>query len=109
MKDNGHKEMNNLFPVKIKIAHHYKPDADVILFNGDRIDFMRTLPDRSVSLVVTSPPYNIGKEYEKRKDLGLYLLEQEDTIKESVRILSDKGSICWQVGNHIAEDREVFP
>jgi adenine-specific DNA-methyltransferase len=94
---------------KLKISEKYQPNSDVVLYHGDRLDFMRTLPDRSVKLVVTSPPYNIGKEYEKRKDLDLYLSEQEETIKESIRILKDDGSICWQVGNHIAKDGEVFP
>ncbi len=94
---------------KIKIAHKPTKDADAVLFHGDRLDLMRQLPDKSVNLVVTSPPYNIGKEYEKRKDLDSYLADQEETIKEAIRILSDDGSICWQVGNHIAKDGEVFP
>jgi adenine-specific DNA-methyltransferase len=94
---------------KIKIVHKPTKDADVVLFHGDRLDLMRALPSKSVKLVVTSPPYNIGKEYEKRKDFNLYLAEQEETIKEAIRILTDDGSICWQVGNHIAVDGEVFP
>src|SRR3989344_4792425 len=94
---------------RVKIDRQYQPKADVILFEGDRLDLMRSLPDKSVKLVVTSPPYNIGKAYEKRKGLNVYLAEQEETIKEAVRILSDDGSICWQVGNHIAKDGEVYP
>src|SRR3989338_6088166 len=94
---------------KIKIAYKPTKDADVILFHGDRLDLMKQLPDKSVKLVVTSPPYNIGKEYEKRRDLDSYLDDQEETIKEAIRILSDDGSICWQVGNHIGKDGEVFP
>lgn len=94
---------------KLSIAHNPTKNADVVLFHGDRLDLMRQLPDKSVKLVVTSPPYNIGKEYEKRRGLDVYLAEQEETIKEAVRILSDDGSICWQVGNHIAKDGEVFP
>ena len=58
---------------KIKIARQYKHDADVVLFKGDRLDLMRSLPNGLVKLVVTSPPYNIGKEYEKRKDLVIAL------------------------------------
>jgi adenine-specific DNA-methyltransferase len=96
-------------PKKIKIAHKPTRDADAVLFLGDRLDLMRQLPDKSVKLVVTSPPYNIGKEYEKRRELDVYLADQEETIKEAVRILSDDGSICWQVGNHIGKDGEVFP
>lgn len=94
---------------KLRIAYKPAKNADVVLFHGDRLDLMRQLPDKSVKLVVTSPPYNIGKEYEKRRDLDIYLAEQEETIKEAVRTLSDDGSICWQVGNHIAKDGEVFP
>ena len=94
---------------KIKIAYKPTKDADVVLFQGDRLDLMKQLPDKSVKLVVTSPPYNIGKEYEKRRDLDSYLADQEETIKEAIRILSDDGSICWQVGNHIGKDGEVFP
>lgn len=99
----------SLMSKKIKITPKYSPSADAVLFHGDRLDFMRSIPDGTVKLVVTSPPYNIGKEYEKRVDLDLYLAEQEETIKESIRVLSDDGSICWQVGNHIAKDGEVFP
>lgn len=91
------------------ISSTYSKDSNAVLFHGDRLELLKSIPKESVKLVVTSPPYNIGKEYEKRKDLELYLKEQEETIKESVRILENDGSICWQVGNHIAKDGEVFP
>lgn len=94
---------------KIKIANKYSKEADVVLFQGDRLDLMKSMPDKSVKLIVTSPPYNIGKEYEKRTGLDEYLAAQEETFKEAARILTDDGSICWQVGNHIAKDGEVFP
>lgn len=94
---------------KINIANQYNKKADVVLFKGDCLDLMRSLPDKSIKLVVTSPPYNIGKEYEKRSGLDVYLAGQEEVMKEAVRVLSDDGSICWQVGNHIAKDGEVFP
>src|SRR3989344_4599200 len=94
---------------KIKITADYDPKSDVVLYHGDRLGLMNKLLANSVKLVVTSPPYNIGKEYEKRTNLKTYLAEQEKTIKEAVRLLSDDGSLCWQVGNHIAKDGEVFP
>lgn len=103
-----HKQQS-LLTNKFRISSKYSNNSDVILFHGDRLDLMHQLPDKSVKLVITSPPYNIGKEYEKRKDLDIYLAEQEETIKESIRVLSDDGSICWQVGNHIGTDGEVFP
>ena len=94
---------------KIIIANKYSKEADVVLFQGDRLDLMKSMPDKSIKLIVTSPPYNIGKEYEKRTSMDVYLAAQEQTFEEAVRILTDDGSICWQVGNHIAKDGEVFP
>jgi len=63
---------------------------------------------RSDPLAVTSPPYNIGKSYERRTSLDHYLACQETVIGEVVRVLADGGSICWQVGNHV-DKGEVFP
>ena len=102
-------EQKILLSKRLKVARVYKPTADVVLFEGDRLNLMRSLPEKSVKLVITSPPYNIGKEYEKRKSLDMYLNEQEETISEAIRVLADDGSICWQVGNHIGKDGEVFP
>jgi len=74
----------------------------------DNIEYMRALPKESMHLIVTSPPYNIGKEYEKRASREVYIEEQSATIAEAVRLLNPRGSICWQVGNHV-DDGEVFP
>lgn len=74
----------------------------------DNLDFMRSLKKGSMDLIVTSPPYNIGKEYEKRTSLDLYIESQAVTIAEAVRLLHPQGSICWQVGNHV-DDGEIFP
>ncbi|HVU95304.1 MAG TPA: site-specific DNA-methyltransferase [Puia sp.] len=74
----------------------------------DNLSFMRSLQDQSMHLIVTSPPYNIGKEYEKKRSQELYIEEQVGTIAEAVRLLHPQGSICWQVGNYV-EDAEIFP
>jgi len=74
----------------------------------DNLSFLSTLPDKSIQLVVTSPPYNLGKVYERRTSMESYLTSQQEVIKESVRVLADSGSICWQVGNHVYKG-EVYP
>lgn len=74
----------------------------------DNLTFMRRLKSASMHLIVTSPPYNIGKEYERRTSNDLYIEQQAATIAEAVRLLHPQGSICWQVGNGI-EDGEIFP
>lgn len=75
---------------------------------GDSLDFLKTIPNSVATLIITSPPYNVGKEYETRTTVESYLERQEPLIDELVRILKDEGSICWQVGNYVT-DSEVFP
>jgi len=74
----------------------------------DNLNFMRNLDDASMKLIVTSPPYNIGKSYEKRSPLEQYIKDQTQVISECVRLLHPEGSICWQVGNHVQKG-EIFP
>lgn len=83
-------------------------DADVIMKAQNNLKFMRCLPDESMKLIVTSPPYNIGKAYEKRSPLDQYIKDQAQVISECVRLLHPNGSICWQVGNHVHKG-EIFP
>ncbi len=84
-----------------KIAEKYHAEEKVMLHTGTCIDFLKNCPDGVFQLIVTSPPYNIGKEYEKKLKIDEYLVQQEEVIRECVRCLSDRGSICWQVGNFV--------
>lgn len=61
-----------------------------------------------MNLIVTSPPYNIGKSYENRSPLDQYVKDQAQVVSECVRRLHPNGSICWQVGNHVQKG-EIFP
>lgn len=89
----------SLFQEKCDIASGFSASESIVVHHGDCMDLLRGIPDASLQLVVTSPPYNIGKEYEKKLDLDLYLSQQARVIAECVRALSPRGSICWQVGN----------
>jgi adenine-specific DNA-methyltransferase len=75
---------------------------------GDCLTVLGAVPSASVRLVVTSPPYNVGKEYEQRKSLDEYLVGQEAVVKELTRTLMDGGSLCWQSGVCV-EAGEVLP
>lgn len=90
------------------IINDYDDSNIITLHHGESQTFLTTIPDGAISLVVTSPPYNIGKSYERKQGIDAYLTEQEGVIRELVRVLSDNGSICWQTGNYIDEG-EVFP
>lgn len=85
----------------IKIADKFALSNRVVVYPGSCLDLLKTVPNKSIQLIVTSPPYNIGKEYEKKLNLRHYLDQQAEVITECVRALSDHGSICWQVGNFV--------
>jgi adenine-specific DNA-methyltransferase len=91
------------------IGSKYDPKFSATLFLGDRLDLLRSLPKNSARLIVTSPPYNIGKKYEKKLLFKEYLKQQRYTLSECCRVLANNGSLCWQVGNHLATDSEIFP
>lgn len=93
-------EVSNVLPFK------RSPTAQIECL--DNLKFMRKLDAGSMQLIVTSPPYNLGKEYEKNRSLDVYKEEQAATIAEAVRVLHPEGSICWQVGNYVS-DGEIFP
>jgi adenine-specific DNA-methyltransferase len=102
-----------------RTAHLIKPtkkvtSADIhghdhALWLGDVESFLHGLPEEPIfDLIVTSPPYNIGKAYETRKGLDTYLEWQERIIDELVPRLKKGGSLCWQVGNFV-DDNQIFP
>ncbi len=86
---------------RMKIGSSFSRQNDVTLYPGDCLDLLRSMPSEVAELVVTSPPYNIGKEYEKRLNVDTYISQQAEVIRECIRILSPQGSICWQVGNYV--------
>jgi adenine-specific DNA-methyltransferase len=97
------------FPMSgFTVAPRYSSSALVTVYHGDRLELLRQIPPNEARLVVTSPPYNIGKKYEKKTSLGDYLAGQQQTLAEAARILADDGSLCWQVGNHV-DRTEVTP
>jgi adenine-specific DNA-methyltransferase len=84
-------------------------ETNCLLFEGDCRDLLARLPGESVQLIITSPPYNIGKEYEQQQSLEEYLALQAEVIGNCVKALSPRGSLCWQVGNHVTSTGEILP
>lgn len=85
-----------------------RTDRDIKIRCEDNLLFMRPLASESMQLIVTSPPYNLGKSYEARSSLSEYVKSQAQVISECVRLLAPNGSLCWQVGNHV-DKGEIFP
>lgn len=98
--------MTTLFP--ISISENMKEISQATLLEGDTLARLRDIPPGTVKLIVTSPPYNIGKEYETQVELEHYLEWLKPIAVQLYRVLADGGSVCWQVGNFV-DDSEVFP
>jgi len=92
----------------MNIATEFDINEQAVLHHGSCIDLLKTIPDKSMQLIVTSPPYNIGKEYEKKTKLNNYIEQQSHIIKECERVLTKSGSICWQVGNFV-DNGSIIP
>lgn len=73
------------------------------LLLGDALEQMNRLRPQRYNLVVSSPPYNIGKPYERgdHRSLEEYVAWQDAVIGRACDLLADDGSICWQVGNFV--------
>lgn len=60
---------------------------------------MSELPDNSVHLMITSPPYNVTKEYDSNLNLEEYLVLLKNVWKETYRVLVSGGRACINVAN----------
>ena len=79
------------------------------IYQTDCLELMNQL-ENNINLIITSPPYNIGKEYESKMPLNEYLCWQKALIHKFHEVLSEDGSICYQVGNYIDQDtKSVYP
>lgn len=101
--------MEKLFRHKIPcIQNNFDQNSKIVFFSGNCSDAVRVIPSESIQLIITSPPYNLGKSYERSTALEEYLKTIKPILDELVRVLSPQGSLCWQVGNYV-ENGEVFP
>jgi adenine-specific DNA-methyltransferase len=94
-------EHSKIVPAQLPTVH---------LIHDDALEGLCQVPSGGVSLIVTSPPYNIGKEYERDRKMSLD--EYIEWLTPIAKVLCDKlsvdGSLCWQTGNFV-NDGEVFP
>ncbi|HSV75739.1 MAG TPA: site-specific DNA-methyltransferase [Bacteroidales bacterium] len=93
---------------KEPLFDYISSNIDYQVKNGDCLTVLKTVEDEKFDLIITSPPYNVGKSYETKTSIEKYLETQENIIGELVRTLSKKGNLCWQVGNYV-DKGEVFP
>src|SRR3990167_3681231 len=76
----------------------YFEAENCLIFCGDCLDFLKRPAHPFVDLTVTSPPYNIGKEYEKPISLEKYLEWCQSWISEIHKITKPQGSFWLIIG-----------
>lgn len=94
--------------VKDPLFEYISHDISYQIVNGDSLSVLTKTENEKFDLIITSPPYNVGKSYETKTSIEKYLETQEEIINELVRTLSDRGNLCWQVGNYV-DKGEIFP
>ncbi|MBX7221708.1 MAG: site-specific DNA-methyltransferase [Blastocatellia bacterium] len=92
----------------VEVCDCFAPSARAVIVPGDCLETLRTLPAGCAKLVITSPPYNLGKQYESSLEFSDYFSALQPVIEELVRVVAPDGSVCWQVGNYV-ENGELFP
>lgn len=87
-----------------------KCEFDHKLLIGDSLKILDEIDNESCRLVITSPPYNVGKEYERdrRRSIHEYIDWIDPIVEKCCDKVKNDGHICWQVGNYI-KNGEVFP
>jgi site-specific DNA-methyltransferase (adenine-specific) len=74
------------------------------IINGDCIEVMKTFPEGSIDLLVTSPPYNVNIAYDVHKDdlpMEEYYEWTKDWLREALRVLKDDGRIAVNIPNEL--------
>lgn len=60
---------------------------------------MKDIPNNSLHLMITSPPYNVSKEYDNDLSLNEYLSLLKNCFTETYRVLVDGGRACINIAN----------
>jgi adenine-specific DNA-methyltransferase len=67
----------------------------------DALKFLSEIQPGSAALIVSSPPYCIGKAYETSVHTEDFISMHKRLAPLLVRALKDGGSLCWQIGHHV--------
>ncbi len=84
--------------IKAQLGRPYFETDNCLIYNGDSLKLMSELKKEVFDLTVTSPPYNIGKEYEDVLPLNEYLKWCEKWINEVHQLTSPDGSFWLNLG-----------
>lgn len=107
---------SNIYISIIKTRHQSENNLDMTLYNsliadtnikilwGHCLNSLRSLPNESIQLMVTSPPYYNAREYSTWKTLKHYLDDMRLIIKECWRVLDNHRVFVWNVSDVVSND-----
>lgn len=84
-----------------KILTDVKSNDEYKIYHDDCNKILEDIDEGSIDMIFSSPPYNIGKSYEKKSTIDDYILFMTEIIKKLYKVLKETGNICWQTGNHV--------
>lgn len=84
---------------RIRMRSKFSQRNHATVTTADCTKHLSKLPAELVDLIISSPPYNVGKEYEETSSVDDYIAFMKKTLTECTRLLKPGGSICWQVGS----------
>ncbi len=91
------------------VYRRYQKDRSVVLYHGDCLDLLRAMPDESVDLTITSPPYCMNRPYDRSRTLEDFTDLHREVLREVIRVTKPTGSICWQVGYYVSRSGAITP
>src|SRR5690242_9534423 len=80
------------------LANGERVDGAAVIAVGDCLSLLRHIPDESVRLILTSPPYNVGLEYERVLPINAYVAWCRRWLSELARICAPDGSVLVNLG-----------
>ena len=97
----------SLFKKKVTISSSFDGESSSVI-TDDIFKLADKIPRDFFRLIISSPPYNIGKDYERKQKLQDYMDWQEGILAKLVSLLHPEGSFCWQIGNFV-DKGEIYP
>ena len=88
----------DLDDIRKELGKPYFENKNFILYNDDCTELLDKIPKESIDTTITSPPYNIGKEYEKVKPVEQYVNWCESWIKQIYDVTKPTGNFLLNVG-----------
>ena len=96
IKSNNIPKLSSITPITNTIIH------------GDTLQTLKKFPSNKINLIITSPSYMLGKEYDRERSLEEYKKYHSDVIKECHRVLTEDGALYWNVAQ-TPWDGEILP